>query len=87
MGAHIREIDGVRGVQFVLWAPNAKAVCVVSEILLLFFKAVMQHRTRLFGQRQKNSSVLYFNLFAVLGEAPTAASEFQAHTRLVVRHA
>ena len=31
MGAHIREIDGVRGVQFVLWAPNAKAVCVVSD--------------------------------------------------------
>ena len=31
MGAHIREVDGVRGVQFVLWAPHARAVCVVSD--------------------------------------------------------
>ncbi len=31
MGAHLREVDGVKGVQFVLWAPSAKNVCVVSE--------------------------------------------------------
>jgi len=31
MGAHIREINGVRGVHFVLWAPHARAVCVVSD--------------------------------------------------------
>ncbi len=31
MGAHIREINGVRGVHFVLWAPSARAVCVVSD--------------------------------------------------------
>ena len=31
MGAHLREVDGVQGVHFVLWAPNAKAVCVVSD--------------------------------------------------------
>lgn len=31
MGAHIREENGVSGVHFVLWAPNAKAVCVVSD--------------------------------------------------------
>jgi len=31
MGAHIREIDGVRGTHFVLWAPSARAVCVVSD--------------------------------------------------------
>jgi len=31
MGAHIREINGVRGTHFVLWAPNARAVCVVSD--------------------------------------------------------
>ncbi len=31
MGAHIREIDGVSGTHFVLWAPSAKAVCVVSD--------------------------------------------------------
>lgn len=31
MGAHIREMNGVRGTHFVLWAPAAKAVCVVSD--------------------------------------------------------
>jgi 1,4-alpha-glucan branching enzyme len=31
MGAHIREINGVRGVHFVLWAPHARAICVVSD--------------------------------------------------------
>lgn len=31
MGAHLREVDGVWGVQFVLWAPHARAVCVVSD--------------------------------------------------------
>lgn len=31
MGAHIREVDGVRGVHFVVWAPNAKAICVISD--------------------------------------------------------
>lgn len=31
MGAHLCEVDGVYGVQFVLWAPNAKKVCVISD--------------------------------------------------------
>lgn len=31
MGAHVVEEDGVRGVHFVLWAPSARAVCVVSD--------------------------------------------------------
>ena len=31
MGAHIREIDGVRGVQFAVWAPNAQRVSVVGD--------------------------------------------------------
>ena len=31
MGAHIREVNGVRGVHFVLWAPNARAICVISD--------------------------------------------------------
>ncbi len=31
MGAHLRQINGVWGVHFVLWAPNARAVCVVSD--------------------------------------------------------
>lgn len=31
MGAHLREVNGVWGVHFVLWAPNARGVCVVSD--------------------------------------------------------
>ncbi|TWT48663.1 1,4-alpha-glucan branching protein GlgB [Botrimarina hoheduenensis] len=31
LGAHLREIDGVRGVNFAVWAPNAEAVSVVGD--------------------------------------------------------
>lgn len=31
MGAHVREENGVWGVRFVLWAPAAKAVCIVHD--------------------------------------------------------
>ena len=31
LGAHIREVDGVRGVQFAVWAPNATRVSVVGD--------------------------------------------------------
>ncbi|MGD0073244.1 MAG: 1,4-alpha-glucan branching protein GlgB [Candidatus Binataceae bacterium] len=30
-GAHVREVDGVRGVSFALWAPNAAGVSVVGD--------------------------------------------------------
>jgi len=30
-GAHIREVDGVRGVHFAVWAPNAQRVSVVGD--------------------------------------------------------
>ena len=31
LGAHVREIDGVRGVGFAVWAPSARAVSVVGD--------------------------------------------------------
>ncbi|MEW4566663.1 1,4-alpha-glucan branching protein GlgB [Tautonia sp. JC769] len=31
LGAHIREIDGIRGVHFAVWAPNAQRVSVVGN--------------------------------------------------------
>ena len=31
MGAHQRELDGVKGVSFAVWAPNAKRVSIVGE--------------------------------------------------------
>ena len=31
LGAHVREIDGVKGVHFAVWAPNAQRVSVVGE--------------------------------------------------------
>jgi 1,4-alpha-glucan branching enzyme len=31
LGAHIREVEGVRGVNFAVWAPNAKRVSVVGN--------------------------------------------------------
>ncbi|HTU34301.1 MAG TPA: 1,4-alpha-glucan branching protein GlgB [Candidatus Acidoferrum sp.] len=34
LGAHVREIEGVRGVQFAVWAPNAQRVSVVGDFNL-----------------------------------------------------
>ncbi len=31
LGAHLREIDGVKGVNFAVWAPNAEGISVVGE--------------------------------------------------------
>ena len=31
LGAHLREVDGVRGVHFALWAPNAERVSVIGD--------------------------------------------------------
>jgi 1,4-alpha-glucan branching enzyme len=31
LGAHVREVDGVRGVHFAVWAPNARRVSVVGD--------------------------------------------------------
>ena len=31
LGAHMRNIDGVEGVSFAVWAPNAKSVCVIGD--------------------------------------------------------
>src|SRR5690242_14593990 len=31
LGAHLREVDGVRGVQFAVWAPDAQEVSVVGD--------------------------------------------------------
>ncbi len=31
MGAHIREVDGVKGTQFVVWAPSARKISIVSD--------------------------------------------------------
>ena len=34
LGAHIREVDGIRGVHFAVWAPNAQRVSVVGDFNL-----------------------------------------------------
>jgi 1,4-alpha-glucan branching enzyme len=34
LGSHVREIEGVRGVQFAVWAPNAQRVSVVGDFNL-----------------------------------------------------
>jgi 1,4-alpha-glucan branching enzyme len=34
LGAHVREVDGIRGVHFAVWAPNAQRVSVVGDFNL-----------------------------------------------------
>ncbi len=31
LGAHLREIDGIQGVQFAVWAPNAREISVIGD--------------------------------------------------------
>ena len=31
MGAHLAEVDGVRGVRYTVWAPNARKVSVIGD--------------------------------------------------------
>jgi len=31
LGSHVREIEGVKGVHFAVWAPNAEAVSVIGD--------------------------------------------------------
>src|SRR5512135_180925 len=31
LGSHIREIEGMKGIHFVVWAPNAEAVSVIGD--------------------------------------------------------
>lgn len=31
LGAHVKEVNGVNGVHFAVWAPNAEAVCVIGD--------------------------------------------------------
>ncbi|MDO5552881.1 MAG: 1,4-alpha-glucan branching protein GlgB [Planctomycetia bacterium] len=31
LGAHLRAVDGVKGVNFIVWAPNASRVCLVGD--------------------------------------------------------
>jgi 1,4-alpha-glucan branching enzyme len=31
LGAHVREVNGVNGVHFAVWAPNAEVVCVIGD--------------------------------------------------------
>ncbi len=31
LGSHVREIDGIRGVSFAVWAPNARSVSVIGD--------------------------------------------------------
>ncbi len=34
LGAHVRELDGVAGTAFAVWAPNARSVAVVGDFNL-----------------------------------------------------
>ena len=51
LGAHVQEIDGVRGVSFAVWAPNARRVSVVGDF--------NRWDGRLFPMRQMGSSGIW----------------------------
>jgi 1,4-alpha-glucan branching enzyme len=51
LGAHLRDIDGVRGVSFAVWAPNAKRVSVIGHF--------NQWDGRIFPMRRMGSSGIW----------------------------
>jgi 1,4-alpha-glucan branching enzyme len=71
MGAHVREIDGVRGVAFAVWAPTARRVSVVGDFC--------RWDGRVFPMRSLGSSGI-FELF-VPGLEPGAMYKYEIKTR------
>jgi 1,4-alpha-glucan branching enzyme len=70
LGAHLREIDGVAGVSFAVWAPSAKRVSVVG--------AFNRWDGRLFPMRQMGASGIW-ELF-VPGLGPGALYKYEIKT-------
>ena len=60
LGAHVREVDGVRGVAFAVWAPNARRVSVVGDFC--------GWDGRLFPMRQLGSSGVFEIFIPDIGE-------------------
>ena len=70
MGAHVRVLDGVQGVAFAVWAPNARRVSVVGDFC--------HWDGRIFPMRQLGSSGVY-ELF-IPGVAAGALYKFEIKT-------
>ena len=70
LGAHLRHIDGVEGVSFAVWAPNAKRVSVIGDF--------NRWDGRLFPMRQMGSSGIW-ELF-VPGLGPGAVYKYEIKT-------
>lgn len=70
LGAHLREMDGVKGVSFTVWAPNAKRVSVVGDF--------NQWDGRIYPLRQMGSSGIW-ELF-VPGLRPGTPYKFEIKT-------
>src|SRR5258705_6351333 len=71
LGAHVREIDGVAGTAFAVWAPNARAVAVVGDF--------NSWDGRLHPMRSLGSSGIW-ELF-IPGIAEGAKYKFELHTQ------
>ena len=70
LGAHLHEIDGIRGISFAVWAPNARRVSVVGDF--------NQWDGRLFPMRQMGSSGIW-ELF-VPGIGPDTVYKYEIKT-------
>jgi len=71
LGAHPREIDGVQGVSFSVWAPNAKRVSVVGDFC--------QWDGRVFPMRQMGSSGVHEIFIPHIG--PGALYKYEIKTQ------
>ena len=71
LGAHVREIAGVRGVEFAVWAPNAKRVSVAGDFNLW--------DGRIHPMRNRGSSGIWELFIPGLGEGSLYKFEILSH--------
>jgi 1,4-alpha-glucan branching enzyme len=79
LGAHIRTVDGVKGVHFAVWAPNAERVSVIGDF--------NQWDGRRHAMRELGSSGIWEIFIPGLGEGTIYKYEVKAKTGAVMQKA
>jgi len=88
LGAHLREIDGVRGVAFAVWAPNARRVSVVGVSLQRKGRRHMMRLRRecgvweIFAPHVAPGDAYEFELLSAQGQVLRKADPFGFSARL-----
>jgi hypothetical protein len=92
LGAHLREMDGVKGVAFAVWAPNARRVSVVGDFNNWDGRRHMMRLRRecgvweVFAPHVAVGDAYEFEILSAQGELLRKADPFAFSSRLAARH-